>query len=94
MSKETESDGEGALAVSFGLRLAKLRDRIGIDATELGRRAGMSQAYVWRLEKGRAHPNLRNLARLAQALEVSLSTLLEEVEYEAVPPQNRSYRKN
>ncbi|KZX52732.1 hypothetical protein A3711_07425 [Erythrobacter sp. HI00D59] len=90
---ENRPEGERRLAETFGARLARLREEAGIDATELGRRAGMTQAYVWRLENGRALPSLRNLARFALALECPLPSLLEDVDYQGIELDSRQYRR-
>ena len=79
MAKADDTTDDDGLALSFGRRLAELREIAGIDGTELGRRVGMSQAHVWRLEAGRAVPNLRTMARIAVALDVSLSALVADV---------------
>lgn len=91
MAKADDTTDDDGLALSFGRRLAELREIAGIDGTELGRRVGMSQAYVWRLEAGRAVPNLRTMARMAVALDVSLSSLVEDVDCSGVELRNRNY---
>jgi len=94
MAKELDASEEDSLALSFGRRLATLREAAGLEGTELGRRVGMSQAHVWRLEAGRAVPNLRTMARLARlavALDVTLASLVEEVDCSGVELRNRGY---
>jgi transcriptional regulator with XRE-family HTH domain len=93
MPKPSAPSENDRLASSFGKRLAELRAGVGIDATELGRRAGMSQAYIWKLENGRALPNLRTLARLAIAIDQPLVSLLDGVDYTSVELQNRGYHR-
>jgi transcriptional regulator with XRE-family HTH domain len=44
---------------------------------ELARRAGLSRAYVARLEIGRHDPTLSTLEKLAKALRVKVTRLLE-----------------
>ena len=91
MAKADDTTDDDGLALSFGRRLAELREIAGIDGTELGRRVGMSQAHVWRLEAGRAVPNLRTMARIAVALDVSLSELVADVDCSSVELRNRDY---
>ena len=91
MAKELDASEEDSLALSFGRRLATLREAAGLEGTELGRRVGMSQAHVWRLEAGRAVPNLRTMARLAVELDVTLASLVEEVDCSGVELRNRGY---
>jgi transcriptional regulator with XRE-family HTH domain len=42
---------------------------------DLGRRAILSETYIWRLETGRATPSTLTLRRLSKALDVSLEAL-------------------
>ena len=86
MAKADDTTDDDGLALSFGRRLAELREIAGIDGTELGRRA-----HVWRLEAGRAVPNLRTMARIAVALDVSLSALVADVDCSSVELRNRDY---
>jgi transcriptional regulator with XRE-family HTH domain len=39
--------------------------------------AGMHRTYMWGIEQGVRNPSLRHLARLADALDVELSSLFE-----------------
>ena len=91
MANEVDTPDDDPLALSFGRRLGELREAAGIEGAELGRRVGMSQAHVWRLEAGRAVPNLRTMARIAIALEVPLASLVEGVDCTGVELRNRDY---
>ena len=77
MAGDPEPD---VLAIAFGRRLAGLREASGLTQPELGERTGMKKAYIWRVEQGRTLPSLRTAARFAQALGISLATLLEGVD--------------
>jgi transcriptional regulator with XRE-family HTH domain len=81
------------LAWSFGRRVSSLRRRGDLDREELARLSGMSTNYLWRIEQGLIVPNLRNIARLALALEVPLSFLLENIDISKVRLENRSYTR-
>ncbi|MXO52429.1 helix-turn-helix domain-containing protein [Erythrobacter pelagi] len=96
MTKPRDDTGsaDDRLARSLGERLRLLRQDAGIDGTQLAERCGMRQAYIWRLEAGRTLPSLRNLARLAVGLQVPLTHLLENVEYEDVELRPRSYDRD
>jgi transcriptional regulator with XRE-family HTH domain len=60
------------------MRLKRLRKaRKHMSQRELARRAGLSRAYVSRLEIGRHDPTLSTLVKLAKALRVRVSKLLE-----------------
>lgn len=71
---ETEAERE-ALAVDtivrdVGLQIGAARQQQGISIDDLARRAGCSASYLRAIERGRAVPNLRLLARLVLALGV------------------------
>jgi transcriptional regulator with XRE-family HTH domain len=53
---------------SIGATLARLRRASGLSGTEVGRRAGISQAKVSRIETGAVAPTLGDIGRLARAL--------------------------
>lgn len=40
----------------------------------------MQRAYIWRVEDGRTLPNMKSAARLAKALDLTLSGMLEGLE--------------
>ncbi len=49
--------------------ISRLRRKFGITQTELGKRAGVSQSLVARLEKGRADPRYSKVASVFRALD-------------------------
>jgi transcriptional regulator with XRE-family HTH domain len=58
--------------------IKSLREERELTQRELARRAGLTNAYIVMLEKGtRANPSLDVLTRLAAALGVSVSILVE-----------------
>jgi transcriptional regulator with XRE-family HTH domain len=60
----------------LGQNLRHLRERRGLTQAELGTRAGMAAASVSHFETGQRLPSLDSLVKLADALEVSVDTLL------------------
>lgn len=61
----------------LGHQVSRLRSKLGLQQQELARQAGMSQAYVNRLEHGLiANPKINDLVVIAQALQVSLEDLI------------------
>lgn len=61
----------------LGQQVVALRTRLGLQQQELARRAGMSQAYVNRLEHGLiANPKINDLATIAEALDVPVDDLI------------------
>ena len=72
-------DSSDSLSIAFGRRLASLRAAAGLTQSELARKSNMQRAYIWRVEDGRTLPSLRTAAKLAEALDISLSELLAEI---------------
>lgn len=61
----------------FGKNVRRFRDREGLSQEELAFRAGMKRSYLSNLERGTRNPTVRALGRLAVALGVAPSRLLE-----------------
>jgi transcriptional regulator with XRE-family HTH domain len=64
---------------SFGDNVRKLRERKGYTQERLGEAAALDPTYVSGIERGVRNPGIRNVARLAKALGVSTSKLVEGV---------------
>jgi SOS-response transcriptional repressor LexA len=58
-------------------------------SSELAKRAGISQAYVIEIEMGKKNPSLEVLARLAKALDVSLSEIISGIPPQSLSPKHR-----
>ncbi|MEW6637296.1 MAG: helix-turn-helix transcriptional regulator [Actinomycetota bacterium] len=63
---------------AFGSVVRMYRRRAGYSQEELAGRAGIHRAYIGGIERGERNPTLRMIHRLARALDVSPSQLLEE----------------
>ncbi len=61
----------------FGKNVRALRDRAELSQEELAFRAAMKRSYLSDLERGTRNPSVRALGRLAEALGVAPSRLLE-----------------
>ncbi len=59
----------------FGERVRILRQEQGLSQEELAYRAGIHRTYLGGIERGERNPALKNIAAMAEALEVSLSEL-------------------
>ena len=59
----------------FGTRVRALRTKRGWSQEELASRAGLHWTYVGGIERGERNPSLRNILRLARALQVSAKDL-------------------
>jgi transcriptional regulator with XRE-family HTH domain len=90
---EPEPAKVDALLVAVGSRITALRLEAGLLPHQLAERAGMDQNYLWRVEAGRQNLSLRNTARLAKALELTLSQLLDGIEVGDLDLQPRAYAK-
>jgi CheY-like chemotaxis protein/DNA-binding XRE family transcriptional regulator len=60
----------------FGASVRTWRSRLGISQEELAGRAGLHRTYICDVERGARNVTLRSIEKLAQALEISVSTLL------------------
>jgi len=61
----------------FAMHLKLFRERRGLTQEALAKKAGISRAYLARLEMGRHDPPLSRLRKLAKALGVRVGKLLE-----------------
>jgi transcriptional regulator with XRE-family HTH domain len=59
------------------MRVRRLRKKRGMSQQGLAQRAGLSREYVARLETGQHNPSLATLQKLAKALGVPVTALLE-----------------
>jgi transcriptional regulator with XRE-family HTH domain len=59
------------------MKLKKLRKSRGLTQAALAQKAGISREYLARLEMGRHDPHLSRLRKLAKALRVKVSELVE-----------------
>lgn len=63
----------------FGKRLRELREAEGWSQEEFADRAGLHRTYVSAVERGVRNPTLSVLARIAKALGMTLSELVQTV---------------
>ena len=61
----------------LAMKLKALRDRRGLTQADLAKKAGVSPGYIARLETHRHDPKLSTLVKLAKALGVPVTALLE-----------------
>lgn len=74
------SSEDGSIAKSFGEVLKQLRQDRGLSQEELGFASGYHRTYISLLERGEKSPSLRTIFRLAQALKVEPSEMVERVQ--------------
>lgn len=63
--------------VFFAENLRRRRKELGLSQEELGARAKIQMADISRYESGSRDPRITTLARLADALDMSIADLLE-----------------
>ncbi len=70
-------DSDKEKLVTFGLRLRELRKRINLSQENLALVSGIARSYLGDIERGNRNLALLNIHRLAEALKVKPSELLE-----------------
>ena len=70
-----------------------LREERGLRPGQLAEAASMDPNYLWRIEAGRQNLSLRNVARLAKALGVTLAALLDGIDVADIELGSRPYAK-
>ena len=73
---EVEDTNHSDVQVAKAIR--NLRQRSGLSQRQLALRMGVPRTYVSKIENEKATPTLSSLARLADALEVTVPDLLRE----------------
>jgi transcriptional regulator with XRE-family HTH domain len=63
----------------FGKNLRKLRKERGLSQEDLAEKAGLHRTYVGSLERGERNPSLLNIVKLSRALDISVTSLLEDI---------------
>ena len=67
---------------AFGLAVRKLRIAKDLTQEELGFESGLTRAYISSIELDQKLPSITTIAKVAQALELSLSELMSFVDKE------------
>ncbi|MCE2394513.1 helix-turn-helix transcriptional regulator [Candidatus Poribacteria bacterium] len=68
------------LLKKFGDRVRSLRNQAGISQEKLAEMAEMHRTYISGIERGERNVSLINIMRLASALNVSVSKLMEGID--------------
>lgn len=68
------------LRVKFGKRLRAIRHDRELSQEDLAERANLHRTYISAIERGGQSVSLDNMAKLARALNVTLSELLDKIE--------------
>lgn len=67
------------ILVSFGQRVRELRHQKGWSQEDLALACDLDRTYVGGIERGERNVALRNIARIAHALEMSLAQLMSGI---------------
>lgn len=70
---------EGSVLVKFGNRVRLFRRAAGLSQEQLADLAEIHRTYLSGIERGERNVSLINIARLAKALKVTTSQLMEDV---------------
>ncbi len=65
---------------TFGEALRSCRIENGLSQEELAFRAGLHRTYISQLERGMKSPSLETIGRIAKALKLTPSALIEKTE--------------
>ena len=60
---------------AFGSHLRSLRQKLQLTQEEVAHRAGLHVTYLSGIERGKRNPSLRNIRRIALALDVPIREL-------------------
>lgn len=64
----------------FGVRVRRLRQKANLSQEELAAKVGIHRTYMGGVERGERNLGLRNILRIADALDVSPATLFKGIE--------------
>jgi transcriptional regulator with XRE-family HTH domain len=69
--------GMGDIVEQVGWNIRILREERGLSQEELEKLAGLHRAYIGQIERGEKNIGLKNLERIAKALDVETRWLLD-----------------
>lgn len=75
------------MKVFLGKAIKQHRSALGLSQEELAARAGMHRTYVSEVERGERNPSITSIEKLAQALEISITSLLAPTHSNAGAPE-------
>ena len=64
----------------FGIRVRDLRISSGLSQEVLGQKSGLHRTYIGGIERGERNISLINIEKIAKALSVPISSLMEDLE--------------
>jgi transcriptional regulator with XRE-family HTH domain len=67
------------ILIRFGRRVRQLRERKRLSQEDLGLEAGLDRTYISGIERGVRNVSLKNIAAIAEALNVTLAEMFESL---------------
>lgn len=64
----------------FGMAIKTLREQKGISQEKLGEIANLHRTYIGMIERAERNITLKNIDKIAKALDVEISTIFEYIE--------------
>ena len=61
----------------LGSKIREQRQKLGLSQEKLGELTGIDRTYISGVERGNRNPAIKNLERLAKALKVKVSDLID-----------------
>lgn len=74
--EEMETD----ICKRFGMAIKTLREQKGISQEKLGEIADLHRTYIGMIERAERNITLKNIDKIAKALDVEISTIFEYIE--------------
>jgi len=68
------------IQAAFGRQLRKFREAKALTQGTLAEKANMDRTYISDIERGMRNPGIKNVARLAKALNLTSAMLMEGVD--------------
>ncbi|HEX5796763.1 MAG TPA: helix-turn-helix transcriptional regulator [Candidatus Saccharimonadales bacterium] len=62
----------------LGKRVRELRKKTGISQEKLGELTSLDRTYISGIERGKRNPSLRNIEKIAKALNVNISDITSD----------------
>lgn len=67
----------------LGKRIRELREARGLRQIDLAEKACIDRSYISGIENGRRNVSIDNVARMAQALDISVAELCADIEFDS-----------
>jgi transcriptional regulator with XRE-family HTH domain len=92
MAAESRNPRSGALDVMLGERIRRRRRELGLSQSALGGRLGITFQQVQKYENGANRVSATMLIKLADALSISVTEILQEIDPAAAPVDTKGQR--